>query len=425
MTEVTPKSLVHFFVDDSSIGGWGLNNGGEDINLSNGSYSSLMSYSSSSSGMTWSLCNGTWTEKDPTPGEDNMCGYVQPANESNETVDFGEFALSVYGPSSSVRFGDFANVKAVIHTGNEGVPLRVVAYVYSPRWISNDLEGNTIRIGLNETDTALILDARKGHNVTLLLPVFLKSNCDGDYSAGVYTGRVRIYEDLTGGVIDEEKFNITLSGINSLFCADAQDCPSCPKCKKTRCSYPSPATGPAQTEDETEFMELLSASDSAEIGVPFETVVRIENIEDVSKAVSVYSYAYEGSRCISLGFDGEEWKHGWTANSHSLELSPGESLNLTLENKIQEGTSPGIYSFRVRLKEGEKKTDITRTINVTPAPEVPEEKGDEFAVTIIPDEDEEEVPVTGMATSIDTAQKSDHEGLLDAFISWILSIFKF
>ena len=246
ITDVTDETIPYFFVGNERIGR-GLNNDGmENVTFYNSSYASSMTYSGSADGKSWSHCPSGWIKtENVTPGSDNYC----PESETNSTnttddnttaddpIDFGDSILMVDEPTESVRFGDFTNIRAYLYTGDSNLPLRIVTYIYRPRWVSNDLDGKTIYSHLNETKTALVLeDIRKGENITLLLPLFIKSNCDGDYSEGVYTGNVRVYEDGTDKVVEEEKFNITIQGNNPIFC---NDCPKCQECKETTCSSSS------------------------------------------------------------------------------------------------------------------------------------------------------------------------------------------
>jgi hypothetical protein len=291
--------LLHFFVDDNSIGS-GLNNDGDTINISNGSYSNVMSYPPLSTGKSWSLCNSSWTEtENVTPGYDNYCEENLPpednneTNDTDETGDLGDLSLVVHNPSGSHRFGDFANVRADLYAGNAEGPVIISSYIYSPRWITNDLEGNTIRINPNETSASLAFEVGSGQNTTLLLPLILKSNCDGDYQNGMYTGFVKVYEDATGEVVEQERFNITLSGNNPTLC---QDCPPCgtTNCKKSSCSCPPCGISTSSIEGELELIELVSFEEVVQAGVPFETKVRVENTEERRLMFSIYSYAWSG-----------------------------------------------------------------------------------------------------------------------------------
>jgi hypothetical protein len=287
------------------------------------------------------------------------------------TQDFGSPYIIAEDVLDSVRFGDFAQVITNMYTGNNKLPLRIVAYVYKPKWVSMDLDGNTIHSHLNNTGTALLIEnVSMGKNVTLSIPLFIKSNCVGEYSDGVYRGRIRAYLGFRDEIVMEDSFNIVLVGNNPMFCVE------CPKCEKTGCNcnvYSSiPISGGLKNRIQNEshnleeqLIEVVSYEKYVQAGNIFKTVVKIGNIFNVTQNFSVYSYVFNGSECISLGFDGKSWKKTWTANKKSMEIPSNSSFNLTLENMIGNGTGPGIHKFRIRVNYGDKTKDITRGINIT------------------------------------------------------------
>ncbi len=428
---------ANFTIVNLSYGKSWMNNDGDTVYLLNATVLlDSMVYISSVTGHSWSLCNGTWTEtENATPGSENSCpeesGYVHvngtdgnaTTENATEVFDYSGIFLDVSGPAMPVRFGDFSQVKAVLHTGGNKVPLRIVTYIYKPHWVSVDLEGNNIHYYLNETQTALEIEIpENGEDVILHLPLFIKSNCDGEYENGVYTGNVRVYEGDEDKEVDEDTFNITISGNNPIFCCD--ECDDC-DCPDNKCSCSTGNTYSATKGEKTEFIELLAYDDTVRAGVPFETTVRIENTENREQTFSVYSYAYEGSRCLSLGFDGSEWKKTWTANKNSFELAPGKSFDITLKNAFENGTIPGIYTFRIRLKYLERNVDITRDMKVTPAPEAEKNAKVFDDIEIITDGNEEnDIPITGMAAA-GKESTGVLQGVYEMLVSWLASVFKF
>ncbi len=429
--------LLDAMIVNLSYGRHWMDLDGDTIYLLNGSeIIDIVTYDKIEYLHSWSLCNGTWKEtENATPGYENICpeeAETPPVNDTldNETeentmheFDFSGISLDVYGPAEPARFGDFAQVKAVLHAGGNRVPLRIVAYIYTPHWVSVDLDGETIRSKLNETKTALDIETPEdGEDVILQLPLFVKDNCDGDYEDGIYTGKVRVYRQGTDETVAVENFNITLSGNNDIFCCE--ECDDC-KCPEKKCTCASGSSQSAAKKDQPEIMELLEFSETVQAGVPFETKVRVENTETGRQTFSVYSYAYEGSRCISMGLKGPGWEKTWIANMQSFELGAGEFAEINLSNMFGDDISPDIYTFRVRLKYMEKTVDITRSIKVTPAPERLEEN-DNFTVEIITGEnDVDEFPVTGMVTERESEGVSAPVNLYESFIAWLLSVFKF
>lgn len=104
-------------------------------------------------------------------------------------------------------------------------------------------------------------------------------------------------------------------------------------------------------------------------GEEFETLASIFNNYTTPKNFSVYSYVYEGSEPVSLGYSSKEdkWMGTFDANEKTLEIPARTSLTVMLKNMIENDTAPGDYSFRVRARTGTTIKDITRTITVTPS----------------------------------------------------------
>jgi len=346
-------------------------------------------------------------------------------------ADFGEPSIEASNPEKASRFGDFALAVAEFYAGGEERPLRIVAYIYKPYWVSMDLDGRTIHTGLNETATALkIANPRLGENVTLYLPILIKGNCDGEYPEGNYTGRVRAYLDGTDEIVAQDTFDIIISGSNSIFCKD------CPACKKTVCKCPAcsscgsgAVSGGARNssqEDSNRFIHMISYSGNAAQGATIVTNVSIHSPAGQAGNFTVYSYVFNGTACVSTGFDGRSWKNTWTANQKTVRVPAGSSINLSLENIIENGTPPGLYSLRVRLKYGERQEDVTREIYIEraqePGPEI--EESPEMNVTE-PVNFEAEIPVSGMAVKEDSGILGFFSDVYVGMSSWFSSVFKF
>jgi hypothetical protein len=353
--------------------------------------------------------------------------------------DFGEPYISAEDIAEPVRFGDFAFVRASLYTGNENRPLRILAYIYKPKWASMDLDGNAIHSHLNETNTALLLESfQRGENITLYLPLLIKSSCKGDYPEGVYTGRVRAYIDGDDKVAAEDTFSITLAGNNPVFCME------CQKCEKTICNcntYSSwnagknsgNKTANASKNAEEQLIELVSYEENVSADDIFKTVVNIKNIFNTTENFSLYSYVFDGSLCLSLGFDGKLWKTTWDANEKTVEIANGSSIDIALENMIENETSPGVYKFRIRLKYKGKIVDLTRDISVMPASaaknnSVITNPGEKIISNVtessINKSGKSGVPATGMITSKNTDIFSFLSVIFRVIFSW-MPIFKF
>jgi hypothetical protein len=351
-------------------------------------------------------------------------------------VDYGDPFIEAFNPAGSTRFGDFALVKSLLYTGSLDFPVRIVTYIYRPKWASVDLEGMTIRTHLNDTNTALLLDDIKmGENITLFLPLLVKLSCGGEYTPGVYQGRVRIYRDGSDDIVVQDTFNISLNGNNGLFCpAECPKCEqqcSCGSCPAScSCQIPPTVKNDEKEVKERKIIEFVSFQENPTAGEVFKTAVRIDNFLNVTGNFSIYSYVFEGSRCVSLGFDGKSWKNVWHANRQNINVAAGSSLNVTLENMIENDTVPGDYKLRVRLIFDDKSRDITESVHVSPAkrisprPPVPgmNETGLDETVRPVP---EPGIPVTGTVPAKKHDPGSFFPAVLNDIAVWILSLFKF
>ena len=91
------------------------------------------------------------------------------------------------------------------------------------------------------------------------------------------------------------------------------------------------------------FSRITHAGDS------FEIVFWISNTFQTPYDFSVYSYAYKSSVCIS---DSGAREH----NIKVLTIPAGQNKTFVFENKINEGVSPGNYSFKVVMQRLDLKT---------------------------------------------------------------------
>ena len=350
---------------------------------------------------------------------------------------FGEAQLTARDPLSAARFGEYAVVEAALYTGNSDSALRVVAYLYSPGWASRDLRGKTVNSHFNDTDTAVVLSQRRmGENLTLLIPVLLKDDCEREYGYGTYKGRIRVYEDVTGKEIADAKFNLTIEGRNTAQCKECEDC-SKSGMEKCNCGTSVSPTGNNDAESlKNSLIEIVNRTVRVAAGSAFTTEVLLTNSLGRREEFSVYSYAFNSSRCVSLGKENGTWKGTWTANTVTADLVPGESREITLENMIDESVLPGTYAFRIRIAYASSKKDVTFEINVTEHTEEPHEQRpyDEFSLngTFGMEEEPEAyegseatLRTEGMAASapadIGTVLSAAYENLT----RWLLSIFKF
>lgn len=113
----------------------------------------------------------------------------------------------------------------------------------------------------------------------------------------------------------------------------------------------------------TKKYEIISYPSSVFIDDPFYVTVKIFNPAQ-ENLFSVYSYVYKDTTPVSQGFNGSVWKGSWDANKIEILVPANGTSLIKLLNKIENGTSPGIYNLRVKIKTN-KEEEITKLINVT------------------------------------------------------------
>ena len=88
-------------------------------------------------------------------------------------------------------------------------------------------------------------------------------------------------------------------------------------------------------------------------GNNFTFPIKIGNMVNKTRAVEVYSYVYLGSKSVS---------GAWTSNLKIIELEPLGNKSLNLSNYLERVN--GIYSIKVRVREGEKDLDLKSYVNI-------------------------------------------------------------
>ena len=192
----------------------------------------------------------------------------------------------------------------------------------------------------------------------LAVPVSIKPNCNGAYHNGEY-------RMVAEGLGSTDSVGFVVGGISSETCATKYG------------EYWIFGGNAAKNENENKSethgrAELVSFQDAVPAGGNITTRIRVENTLGCAENFTIYSYVFNGTNCVSLGFDGESWKGGWDANKKVLEILPNSSAYLTLENMIENDAAPGTYKFRVRLKYANETEDSTRDIIIRPRPQMNE-----------------------------------------------------
>jgi hypothetical protein len=96
--------------------------------------------------------------------------------------------------------------------------------------------------------------------------------------------------------------------------------------------------------------EVPETVDTKEFTFP----VTINNSSNETRFLEVYSYVFKGGDCVS---------GSWTSNLRILSLGPHEEKDFNMTNTLEQVN--GLYSMKLRVKEGEKKTDLQSYINIT------------------------------------------------------------
>jgi len=104
---------------------------------------------------------------------------------------------------------------------------------------------------------------------------------------------------------------------------------------------------------------FVEAPDRVKTGESFNVTISLRNNFDAFKEIEVYSYVFEGRKCLSFG--------GWKGNAQRISLNPGEGVNVVLENFLKGDAESGNYTMRARAK-GEKDYDVSKEIEVIQQP---------------------------------------------------------
>ncbi len=131
-----------------------------------------------------------------------------------------------------------------------------------------------------------------------------------------------------------------------------EECEPCPTCKKCSSSTEKESAKKASNLE----INILNLTDILARNQEFTTTVKLKNNGADKILLEIYSYAYDGKKCIT---------GGWTSNKKSVSLKKQEEKIIYLENKIKKDATPGEYFFRLRTMIDSKAFDLTETILVT------------------------------------------------------------
>ena len=141
------------------LNGWSIfNNDGDSVVLSGENIIDRVNYSSIEQGFTWSKIDNIWRRTNPTPGEANK--YEENRDEPYVKIK------KVY--KDEATFGDVVKIKAELYKGN-----------------SNK---NEVRAYIEKASEETSLNVfSKFTNLTLVLPIQTKTNCDKKTASGRHT----------------------------------------------------------------------------------------------------------------------------------------------------------------------------------------------------------------------------------------------
>ncbi len=282
--------------------------------------------------------------------------------ENPDMLILDEIRIEVLNTSSKIETGkEFTTRLMITNTGTKNLNgIKIYSYIYKGSKVLS--VGFNEALGVWKSDWAAnqkVLDLAKGKS----LNVTLESKIRDETATGVYDFKIRTKAgdkdyDIKREISVIEKDNKTKNSTVPVNETNAAN--------ETELENASNSEADIIVFDNL-IVELLNTSCEADAGGEFTTCLKITNTgaEDLNE-IKIYSYAYNGSSVVSSGFNetSGSWKSTWTANQKSLAIQKGNSIAITMKNKIRDETEPDTYDFKIRLKAGNKNYDINREINV-------------------------------------------------------------
>ncbi|GEM_PF-2153986 len=154
------------------------------------------------------------------------------------------------------------------------------------------------------------------------------------------------------------------------------------------------------------------------IGDSFNTTLTVNNTENKSLNITVYSYVYYGNKLLSKGFNGK-WLKSWDANKKTIKIIPNSTETIYLENKIDDDVQ-GTYKIKLRMLINERKEDIISDIKI-----VINNKTQVIGEEINSSFDNISKSSTNKITGniFENKSKTNEKSVLDSIKDWISSIF--
>lgn len=305
ISQITSDNVRYFYVDDGLIGN-GLRDTtpGDFVKITNGSFVSQLSFSSSSLDKTWcSMPDGAPTiqECSPTPGKANFNQETTTSSSASSTTSTVPSAQESAGSSikitktSKPRLNEPLEVSLTIQKGDTQ---KYAVYV----WVD---ESRKSVIHVKETGT-----------FDFQIPVYVKEPC-------------REHALVVEGLDLREEVPL----------------------ERAACS-----SGGVQIKV-IDIPEEINANDSLDLKIS------LLNEDGSEKNIDLSSYFYFGNEIASFGFDGSAWEGGPSANRISLVLAPQDIINVTLKNKLKENAK-GKYYLKIKAQDGSKEYQYEKEVYV-------------------------------------------------------------
>jgi hypothetical protein len=367
ISSITASSVTYFFVDDQKIGN-GLNDGGDSVRFFSSNSETNFSYSSSSTNTSWSLASGSWQECSPSPGAATSCGSQTtpppappPAPPPEPPAPAPPPAPPTPPPAEPPAPPSSATPQAKLSVYIKSPAEVGATYTQLFKIEIEDKEDCSVKESIT-VDYTIMTSGQPAASNSFTREV----GCSGYANTGSWSPAAAGDYELCGKI----------SGQSAWVCANiTAACPTegCPATSPT-ISITGGVTGigatgnvPEENTKETSAARftLISSPAYVRVGEAFDAVVTIQSLSQAEQAFEVQSYAYDGSRLLSEGFAAKAWAKGWDANAASLKLAAGANATLTLRNRIKEGIEPGLYKFRVKIRDA---ADLDAALEVRPDP---------------------------------------------------------
>lgn len=314
-------NVRHFHVDDTKIGN-GLSDNDSVKLIYSGSVVSQFFYTSSKEDKSWCLIDGSIAQCVPTPGGPNAPPATTTTLEQAPTTTT---IVAIPTTRQAQQAQTDSSIKIIkISEVKEGEPLEVDLSIYR-----GDTQKYAVYVWVDNAVKSIVHAKEKYMIYEVRLPVYVKDPC-----------------------LDGQRLVIEGFGIRQEILIPKAAC-----VQKTamESKQKAPMEGGVQ-------MKLLAIPEQFAGGRETEINISLLNEGGEDKSISAYSYFYWGNDLASLGWDGEKWAGGWTANRQDVVLAPGE-INLTLRNMIKD-MARGKYMLKVKAKEGDKEYEFEKEVHI-------------------------------------------------------------